>query len=56
MEELKKNVSPEIEDFSKENEESTNLDLNELLEIAGGIDTDEVAGDCGLGCFLTGVY
>ncbi len=55
MEEKKKVVLSD-EEIYDENEESTNLDLDELLEIEGGIDVDEDAGDCGLGCFLAGVY
>lgn len=35
-------------------EESLNLD--ELFEIQGGIDNDEDLANCGLGCFLGGVY
>ncbi|WP_297905740.1 hypothetical protein [uncultured Parabacteroides sp.] len=55
MEEKKKVVLLE-EEIMDESEESSNLDLDELLEIEGGIDVDEDAGDCGLGCFLAGVY
>lgn len=55
MEEKKKVVLVD-EEIIDENEECTSLDLDELLEIEGGIDVDEDAGDCGLGCFLAGVY
>ena len=55
MEEKKKVVLSD-EEIINVDEESTNLDLDELLEIEGGIDVDVDAGDCGLGCFLAGVY
>ncbi|WP_455643458.1 hypothetical protein [Parabacteroides sp.] len=32
------------------------LNLDELLEIQGGIDNDEDLVNCGLGCFLGGIY
>lgn len=32
------------------------LNLDELLEVQGGIDSDEDTSNCGLGCFLGGVY
>lgn len=32
------------------------LDLDELLEIQGGIDKEEERANCGLGCFLGGIY
>lgn len=32
------------------------LNLDELLEIQGGVDNDEDLANCGLGCFLGGVY
>lgn len=41
------NMSDSVEEY---------LNLDELLEIQGGIDNDEDLANCGLGCFLGGVY
>lgn len=32
------------------------LDLDELLEIQGGVENDGEWPNCGLGCFLNGIY
>lgn len=49
--ELPKAVDNKVTDLTEEF-----LNLDELLEIQGGIDNDEDLANCGLGCFLGGIY
>ncbi|WP_196010022.1 hypothetical protein [Parabacteroides distasonis] len=56
MVEISKSIVFDKSDNIDDLNESSELDLNELLEVEGGLDVDECAGDCGLGCFLAGIY
>ena len=51
-----KEEQPEKADDKAADPEEEFLGLDDLLEIQGGIDNDEDLANCGLGCFLGGVY
>jgi hypothetical protein len=48
-----KKKDEDIEKRDNQDEETSNLNIEELTEVQGGIDDpDDVEQDCGLGCYV----
>ncbi|MCR6509795.1 MULTISPECIES: hypothetical protein [Bacteroides] len=43
-----------VEKCDRKNQEEELLDINELMDVQGGTDTEPVK-NCGLGCYLSGI-